>query len=819
MSRKLLLKRNNTNGTLPTAAQIVQGELTINYYAGNEFLATKNSDNEIATFSSDTVWQEYHDNVEQVTAAALNDLNDTKLSISDAEQTYQPILTFDSEPTENSTNPVTSGGVYEALQNVEIDVDDELDDTSENPVQNKVVTERLEEMDTVIAAALNDLEDTKQDVLTFDSAPVQNSTNPVTSGGVYTALSEKADIVNGKVPASQLPSYVDDVVEGTMNNGVFTPTDPDAEVDVADKIYVDTTTNKVYRWSGSMYVEISATPVIDNAPTENSTNLVTSGGVYDALETKAPLASPALTGTPTAPTAAAGTNTTQIATTAFVQTALGSVEIDVDDELDDESENPVQNKVVTERISELDEVFSAAINDLQANKQDALTVDDELDNESENPIQNKAVTERLDEMDMVIAAALNDLESGKQDTLTFDSVPTENSTNPVTSGGVYEAVQDYVVTFENAQNQTSGANIIDLETSESFSDVVDAFESGKNIVGVMPINLDDGISARMTLDAVYIEDNGDSVLYAFVGALMDTDGVNKVFRWVDPNEDTVCIVYDEPQITVDSTLDDTSTNPVQNRAIVAMLATIDEVTAAAFNDLNTTKLSVSAAELIYQPKLTAGHNITITSNNTISSMSDITAVQPDEEVDPAGKVRSSHIYCEVLEGSLCVAGADRFLNRNYVPVLFRKSKNKRGWSWNHYAWYKGASNHTQKPSDFVTISNYTTDGGQVQHRVLVNNTSELTYYPQAHSAGYPDIESGHEVIVSHGKRQFYLYESDNDVYHNVKTKWGLAFIHAEDFPNLETRIDLNKLVTNVAPFYIYYYWGTDHSSVQMQLVL
>ena len=37
------------------------------------------------------------------------------------------------------------------------------------------------------------------------------------------------------------------------------------------------------------------------------------------LAGKAPLASPALTGTPTAPTATAGTNTTQLATTAFVQ--------------------------------------------------------------------------------------------------------------------------------------------------------------------------------------------------------------------------------------------------------------------------------------------------------------------------------------------------------------------------------------------------------------------------------------------------------------------------------------------------------------------
>ncbi len=42
------------------------------------------------------------------------------------------------------------------------------------------------------------------------------------------------------------------------------------------------------------------------------------------LATKAPLASPALTGTPTAPTAALGTNTTQIATTAFVLANGGS---------------------------------------------------------------------------------------------------------------------------------------------------------------------------------------------------------------------------------------------------------------------------------------------------------------------------------------------------------------------------------------------------------------------------------------------------------------------------------------------------------------
>lgn len=47
-----------------------------------------------------------------------------------------------------------------------------------------------------------------------------------------------------------------------------------------------------------------------------------------ASSTYAPLASPALTGTPTAPTAAKGTSTTQIATTAFVQEAMGDVQDD-----------------------------------------------------------------------------------------------------------------------------------------------------------------------------------------------------------------------------------------------------------------------------------------------------------------------------------------------------------------------------------------------------------------------------------------------------------------------------------------------------------
>lgn len=48
-------------------------------------------------------------------------------------------------------------------------------------------------------------------------------------------------------------------------------------------------------------------------------------GLDTQLAAKAPLLSPALTGTPTAPTATAGTNTTQLATTAYVRGALADL--------------------------------------------------------------------------------------------------------------------------------------------------------------------------------------------------------------------------------------------------------------------------------------------------------------------------------------------------------------------------------------------------------------------------------------------------------------------------------------------------------------
>ena len=70
------------------------------------------------------------------------------------------------------------------------------------------------------------------------------------NGGVFD-LNTKADLVGGKVPASQLPAYVDDVLE-FANLASFPATGE------SGKIYIAIDTNLTYRWGGSSYVVMSS---------------------------------------------------------------------------------------------------------------------------------------------------------------------------------------------------------------------------------------------------------------------------------------------------------------------------------------------------------------------------------------------------------------------------------------------------------------------------------------------------------------------------------------------------------------------------------
>lgn len=87
----------------------------------------------------------------------------------------------------------------------------------------------------------------------------ENTSNKGQAGG-YASLD-----LSGKVPALQLPSYVDDVIE----RDVFANLPATGETGI---IYVTTDNNKTYRWSGSTYIEISPSPGSTDSLSEGSTN-------------------------------------------------------------------------------------------------------------------------------------------------------------------------------------------------------------------------------------------------------------------------------------------------------------------------------------------------------------------------------------------------------------------------------------------------------------------------------------------------------------------------------------------------------------------
>ena len=82
----------------------------------------------------------------------------------------------------------------------------------------------------------------------FDPKTHTHDYIPTSQKGTASGVAELD--ANGKVPTAQLPSFVDDVLEYSAKSS-FPATGE------TGKIYVDTTTNLTYRWSGTAYVEIS----------------------------------------------------------------------------------------------------------------------------------------------------------------------------------------------------------------------------------------------------------------------------------------------------------------------------------------------------------------------------------------------------------------------------------------------------------------------------------------------------------------------------------------------------------------------------------
>lgn len=140
----------------------------------------------------------------------------------------QDTLTFDNTPTNGSSNPVTSDGIYAALG-------------------------------------------TKQDTITVDAVPTSGSANPVQSGGVYDALSEKVDINNagnaeviatGSTESRTLADRFADIVNvkdfgAVGNNSTDDTAAIQAAIDTGKDVYFPCNNNENYKVTQTLVVNTS----------------------------------------------------------------------------------------------------------------------------------------------------------------------------------------------------------------------------------------------------------------------------------------------------------------------------------------------------------------------------------------------------------------------------------------------------------------------------------------------------------------------------------------------------------------------------------
>jgi hypothetical protein len=122
-------------------------------------------------------------------------------------------------------------------------------------------------------ATVSNVQQAINDVIASDALKI-----PLSQKGAANGVAELG--VDGKVPAAQLPSYVDDVIEVAT----FAALPVTGET---SKIYVTLDTNYSYRWSGSTYVFIGRPIVNTDELAEGTTNLYfTDGRAQGAVVTQ-----------------------------------------------------------------------------------------------------------------------------------------------------------------------------------------------------------------------------------------------------------------------------------------------------------------------------------------------------------------------------------------------------------------------------------------------------------------------------------------------------------------------------------------------------
>lgn len=158
----------------------------------------------------------------------------------------------------NTTIPGQIEDLKEADSNINNRIDD-LDDKIDKEIADREA--EIDRIENKFDGVTDELEDALQKEIEDRKAgdtTITNSLNAfISTKGQPGGLAELDS--TGKVPAAQLPSYVDDVLE-------FSTKAQFPQTGETGKIYVSKDTNLTYRWTGTQYLEISQSLALGETP-------------------------------------------------------------------------------------------------------------------------------------------------------------------------------------------------------------------------------------------------------------------------------------------------------------------------------------------------------------------------------------------------------------------------------------------------------------------------------------------------------------------------------------------------------------------------
>ena len=266
-----------------------------------------------------------------VTTAKITDANVTTAKIADSAITSAKIADLTIATGDIADSAITSGKIATgAVGTIKID---DLSVTEGKLVTGAVTAGKIA-TDAVTTAKILDANVTTAKIADSAITSAKIADGTIVVGDIADGAITSAKILDGTIVAGDIADGA--ITSAKILDGTIVNADINSSAQVAYSklnltnsiVDADINASAAIDWTKiapSATVSTTELGYLDGVTSAIQTQLDSKLATSTAASTYAPLASPALTGVPTAPTAAADTNTTQIATTAYVQGELNQL--------------------------------------------------------------------------------------------------------------------------------------------------------------------------------------------------------------------------------------------------------------------------------------------------------------------------------------------------------------------------------------------------------------------------------------------------------------------------------------------------------------